>query len=67
MSSRELSLSTAGLSWVDIVVAGEDGEDGADGADDESVFVIAQMVWVIRRLTWTMVGLLSVGCLKKRK
>lgn len=50
MSSREL-LSTAGFSWVDIVVA---GEDGADWADDESVFVIAQMVWVIPRLAWTL-------------
>ena len=44
MSSRELSFSTAGLSCVDIVVA---GEDGADWADDESVFVIARMMWGI--------------------
>lgn len=42
MSSRELS-STAGLSWVDIVVA---GEGGVDWADEESVWVdvIAQVV-----------------------
>lgn len=44
MSSRELS-STAGLSWVDIVVA---GEGGVEWADDESVWaVIAQVVWVL--------------------
>ena len=44
MSSRELS-STAGLSWVDIGVA---GEGGVEWADDESVWaVIAQVVWVL--------------------